>query len=82
MVEYIQVPDGTCYACRGMGSCPIYGNDVPCYSCGGSGKRPKGEPAPTGGYYFDEALGVVIGPDPKGTAETPEQAVLEYRSKQ
>lgn len=81
MVEYIAVSDGTCSACRGMGACPTYGNDVPCMTCGGSGKRPEGVPSPVGGYYFNHELGVVIGPDPKGTASTPEQAIREARKK-
>lgn len=79
MAEYIEVPDGTCHRCRGMGSDPT-GSDVPCWDCDGTGKRRIPEPRPAGGYYFDTDLGVVIGPDPRGTAVTPEQAMKEYRN--
>lgn len=77
MSEYIKVPNGTCRRCRGMGSDPTDGNDVPCWDCGGTGKRRSVEPRPEGGYYFDEGLGVVIGPDLKGTASTPEEALRD-----
>ena len=37
----IEVPSGTCEYCRGMGSDPQFGNDVPCCVCGGSGRTPN-----------------------------------------
>ena len=36
--QLIRVEPGTCPKCRGIGSDPVMGNDVPCSSCGGSGK--------------------------------------------
>jgi hypothetical protein len=38
MSKFIEVPDDCCEWCRGMGSDPQFGSDVPCYVCGGSGK--------------------------------------------
>lgn len=38
MSKFIEVPDDCCEWCRGSGSDPQFGNDVPCYVCGGSGK--------------------------------------------
>lgn len=36
--EGLLLNEDDCPNCKGMGSDPTFGNDVPCYTCGGSGR--------------------------------------------